>query len=106
MDDLPESVSEEMLEDESFLKRFHHALLEVHLEQGALVCPETGGLHGGPPSQAVALTAGGQTWACSLQTPHPPPVKPRLATCCHDAAGRKFVVSDGIPNLLLREDEC
>ncbi|KAI3425346.1 hypothetical protein D9Q98_009110 [Chlorella vulgaris] len=61
VDDLPESVSEEMLEDESFLKRFHHALLEVHLEQGALVCPET---------------------------------------------GRKFVVSDGIPNLLLREDEC
>jgi multifunctional methyltransferase subunit TRM112 len=31
-----------MLEDEDFLKAFHHALLEVHLEEGALVCPETG----------------------------------------------------------------
>lgn len=40
--DLPEAASEEMLEDDDFLKKFHHALLEVHLEQGALVCPETG----------------------------------------------------------------
>ena len=39
---LPEAASEEMLEDEDFLKAFHHALLEVHLEEGALVCPETG----------------------------------------------------------------
>jgi len=29
-------------EDESFLKSFHHALLEIHLEEGALICPETG----------------------------------------------------------------
>lgn len=27
---------------QDFLKKFHHALLEVHLEEGALVCPETG----------------------------------------------------------------
>lgn len=40
---LPEAASEAMLEDEDFLKKFHHALLEVHLEEGALVCPETGG---------------------------------------------------------------
>lgn len=40
---LPEEVTEEMLqEDEAFLKSFHHALLEVHLEEGALICPETG----------------------------------------------------------------
>lgn len=39
---LPESVSEDMLLDEAFLKAFHHALLEVHLEEGALICPETG----------------------------------------------------------------
>jgi hypothetical protein len=39
---LPEAANEEMLEDEDFLKAFHHALLEVHLEEGALVCPETG----------------------------------------------------------------
>lgn len=59
--DLPSEVSEAMLEDESFLRAFHHALLEVHLEEGALVCPET---------------------------------------------GRRFKVSQGIPNLLLQEDEC
>ncbi|PRW33595.1 multifunctional methyltransferase subunit TRM112 At1g22270 [Chlorella sorokiniana] len=40
--DLPESASEELLEDDDFLKKFHHALLEVHLEEGSLVCPETG----------------------------------------------------------------
>jgi multifunctional methyltransferase subunit TRM112 len=50
-----------MLQDDGFLQKFHHALLEVTLEEGALVCPET---------------------------------------------GRKFVVSKGIPNLLLTEDEC
>ncbi|KAG2452559.1 hypothetical protein HYH02_002796 [Chlamydomonas schloesseri] len=39
---LPEEANESMLEDEGFLKRFHHALLEVFLEEGSLVCPETG----------------------------------------------------------------
>lgn len=58
---LPEQASEEMLQDDGFLQKFHHALLEVTLEEGALVCPET---------------------------------------------GRKFIVSKGIPNLLLTEDEC
>ena len=57
---LPETVTPEMLEDDDFLQKFHHALLEVHLEEGALVCPET---------------------------------------------GRKFAVNQGIPNLLLQEDE-
>ncbi|KFK44326.1 hypothetical protein AALP_AA1G243700 [Arabis alpina] len=28
--------------DELFLRKLHHALLEIHLEEGALVCPETG----------------------------------------------------------------
>lgn len=57
---LPEEVTPEMLEDDDFLQAFHHALLEVHLEEGNLVCPET---------------------------------------------GRKFAVNQGIPNLLLQEDE-
>jgi multifunctional methyltransferase subunit TRM112 len=40
---LPEEVTEPMLqEDEDFLHSFHHALLELVLEEGALVCPETG----------------------------------------------------------------
>lgn len=58
---LPEAVEPAMLEDEDFLRAFHHALLEVQLLEGALVCPET---------------------------------------------GRRFLVSKGIPNLLLNEDEC
>lgn len=39
---LPAEVTQEALADEAFLRAFHHALLEVHLEEGALVCPETG----------------------------------------------------------------
>eukprot|EP01018_Ginkgo_biloba_P019651 Gb_11958 [translate_table: standard] len=42
VDDLPEQAEVSMLEHEDFLRRFHHALLELHLEEGALICPETG----------------------------------------------------------------
>jgi uncharacterized protein YbaR (Trm112 family) len=128
--DLPEAASEEMLEDDDFLKKFHHALLEVHLEQGALVCPETGD----PPTRSLAsrvfpLASGrvGQgrgsramrsklcVHACAC-TPAPPQrcletvLASPLCRCCRPplaaAAGRKFPVSGGIPNLLLTEDEC
>ncbi|KAF5201199.1 Multifunctional methyltransferase subunit trm112-like protein [Thalictrum thalictroides] len=40
--ELPEEVDSSMLESEDFLQKFHHALLELHLEEGALICPETG----------------------------------------------------------------
>lgn len=60
MDNLPETATAESLDDDDFLQKFHHALLEVVLEEGHLVCPET---------------------------------------------GRQFLVSKGIPNLLLNEDE-
>ena len=40
--DLPEKVTEDMLHDDEFLRSFHHALLEIVLQEGALVCPETG----------------------------------------------------------------
>ncbi|XP_057978729.1 multifunctional methyltransferase subunit TRM112 homolog A-like [Malania oleifera] len=40
--ELPEEAEASMLEEEEFLKKFHHALLELHLEEGDLVCPETG----------------------------------------------------------------
>mmetsp|Transcript_12326 Transcript_12326/g.21824 ORF Transcript_12326/g.21824 Transcript_12326/m.21824 type:complete len:124 (-) Transcript_12326:363-734(-) len=39
---LPTEVSESMLENDDFLRRFHHALMEVVLLEGFLVCPETG----------------------------------------------------------------
>lgn len=37
-DDAPDSS---LLHSEDFLRKFHHALLELDLEEGALVCPET-----------------------------------------------------------------
>ncbi|RHY04645.1 hypothetical protein DYB25_007447 [Aphanomyces astaci] len=46
--------------NEVVLKQIHHALLDVHVKKGALVCPES---------------------------------------------GREFPIVDGIPNMLLREDE-
>ncbi|KAL3694775.1 hypothetical protein R1sor_008426 [Riccia sorocarpa] len=42
LNDIPEQVDPVMLEYTEFLQKFHHALLEVHLEEGALICPETG----------------------------------------------------------------
>lgn len=40
--DLPDEAQPEMLCSDEFLRKFHHALLEIHLEEGALICPETG----------------------------------------------------------------
>lgn len=40
--ELPEEADTSMLDSNEFLNRFHHALLELHLEEGILVCPETG----------------------------------------------------------------
>jgi multifunctional methyltransferase subunit TRM112 len=39
---LPQEVQPESLESETFLKALHHVLLEVHVEEGALICPESG----------------------------------------------------------------
>ena len=60
--DLPPAVEVDtaMKADEGFLRKVHHALLDLHLMDGKLLCPET---------------------------------------------GRPFVVKDGIPNMLLHEDE-
>jgi len=60
LDDLPATVPPGYENNPDFLKQAHHALYEIELINGNLVCPET---------------------------------------------GRKFPVSDGIPNMLLNEDE-
>ena len=39
---LPDAVSEEMLEDEKFLRVLHHVLFEIVVTEGQLVCPESG----------------------------------------------------------------
>ncbi|ETN17350.1 hypothetical protein PPTG_05172 [Phytophthora nicotianae INRA-310] len=61
-DGLPETLpsAEEGATDEETLRKIHHALLEVHVKQGKLMCPES---------------------------------------------GRAFPIIDGIPNMLLNEDE-
>ena len=53
-------ADEAITKKDSFARAFHHALLELHLKEGALVCPET---------------------------------------------GRKFMVTKGVPNMKLLEDE-
>jgi multifunctional methyltransferase subunit TRM112 len=57
---LPEEANSSMLDSDDFLNKFHHTLLELHLEKGELVCPET---------------------------------------------ARRFPINQGIPNMLLHEDE-
>ncbi|PON61547.1 Multifunctional methyltransferase subunit [Parasponia andersonii] len=40
--ELPDEADPSMLDSDDFLSRFHHALLQLHLEEGVLICPETG----------------------------------------------------------------
>lgn len=39
---LYEDADSSLLDSSDFLEKFHHAFLELHLEEGALICPETG----------------------------------------------------------------
>lgn len=39
---LPETISETIQKDEDFLKVMHRVLLEYEVEEGELICPETG----------------------------------------------------------------
>lgn len=57
---LPSQLTPDYENNEDFLKKAHHVLVEVEIINGELTCPET---------------------------------------------GRKFAISDGIPNMLLNEDE-
>ena len=41
-DGLPGELTEELLQSDTVLRALHHALLEVHVEEGMLICPETG----------------------------------------------------------------
>ena len=55
-----DEITEGMYDDEDIMKRIHHVLFEVHVQDGYLICPQT---------------------------------------------GRKFPIKNGIPNMLLNEDE-
>ncbi|CAF1039741.1 unnamed protein product [Rotaria sp. Silwood1] len=39
---LPETISENLQQDDEFLKIMHRVLLEYEVEEGELICPETG----------------------------------------------------------------
>ena len=58
---LPPTLTEELVQDPSFLRALYHILMNVHLVKGMLTCPAT---------------------------------------------GREFPVQDGIPNMMLEEEEC
>lgn len=60
LEDLPKEIIQNFENDQDFLKKVHHVLLEVDVINGELICPET---------------------------------------------GRKFPINNGIPNMLLNEDE-
>ncbi|KAF8404600.1 hypothetical protein HHK36_009487 [Tetracentron sinense] len=38
---LPDEADSSMLHSQDFLHKFHHALLQLHLQEGALICPQT-----------------------------------------------------------------
>ena len=40
--DFPQRLEPALLSDESFLRAAHTLLLEIHVEEGSLICPETG----------------------------------------------------------------
>lgn len=42
LSDLPLKYDSVLLTDETFLKSMHTLLLDIHIEKGFLVCPETG----------------------------------------------------------------
>lgn len=39
---LPPNLTDEMVQDEAFLKALYHVLMNVHLVRGVLTCPDTG----------------------------------------------------------------
>lgn len=39
---LPKTLSPDLLQDESFLVAMHNLLIDVHVEEGVLTCPESG----------------------------------------------------------------
>ncbi|XP_014262368.1 multifunctional methyltransferase subunit TRM112-like protein [Cimex lectularius] len=41
-DDIPQTLVDNYEENEDFLKKVHHVLLEVDVIEGDLICPETG----------------------------------------------------------------
>ncbi|CAM9926586.1 unnamed protein product [Sphacelaria rigidula] len=39
---LPPALTSELLEDAAFIEALHHVLMDMHVVEGVLVCPESG----------------------------------------------------------------
>ena len=56
VDTLPESLEPALLDDVSFLDALHHVLMDVHVTEGRLQCPESGQIfpiHNGIPDMML-----------------------------------------------------
>ena len=42
IESLPEELSDELMEDNSFLEAIHHVLFDVEIVRGQMICPDTG----------------------------------------------------------------
>lgn len=127
----PDAVTPELMEDEQFLKQFHHALLEVRSPRLAKagragICwygdcsahvygtriQQTPGPHCLESSHAVSSVPRGMApkQLSSRRGPDPLVVWTQLHVeegqlICPES-GRRFPIQKGIPNMLLNEDEC
>lgn len=56
LDSLPPQLTEELVADETFLHALHHILMDVHVTEGVLICPESGQafpIHNGVPNMML-----------------------------------------------------
>lgn len=95
---LPDAVSEELLQDDGFLQKFHHALLEVRQR---CRCVHVHCLQ--QPAHALQCLADSSR-PCFCCFAASQVVLEEGALVCPET-GRRFPVAKGIPNLLLNEDE-
>jgi multifunctional methyltransferase subunit TRM112 len=42
LEELPKEYNSALLEDKKFLQAMHNLLMDVHVEKGTLICPESG----------------------------------------------------------------
>ena len=53
----PDNINDELINDDDFIQALHHLLLDIHIIEGTLICPETGyrfPIHEGIPSLMYA----------------------------------------------------
>ncbi len=53
LEGFPTEPTEEIVADDEFIQALHHLLLDIHVIEGTLICPETGHrfpIHEGIPS--------------------------------------------------------